>query len=932
MTAELPLLRTKTAVPLLRPGSVRRPRLTAQINRGVTKSLTLVSAPAGFGKTNLLVEWVAQSVCPIAWLTLDGEDNDLNRFFRYLISAFQEADPRLGEETLDFLRSTKNSQLEMGMTLLINEISTLPKDIVLVLDEFHVLEDAAILQSLDFFLKHLPHNLHLLVASRQEPALDLAFSRAKGQVTELGADELRFTSEEVTLFFKQTMGFQLPSETIQTLEKRTEGWITGLQLTALSLRNQSDPVTLFASFHGDAHHLAHFLSEEVLNKEPEEIRQFLVYCSILEVLSGPLCEAVAAPDSQPGYGARMLDRLDHSNLFLTPLDESHRWFRFHHLFADFLRHVLAETYAPEMPLLHKRASIWFERQGDLDEAFKHALAAEDPEWAAILIQRNLEMAIKVGEIFALAHWIGKLPHELIHQNPHMGLAYAWSLIAAYQLDNAKCWLDDIQQALIAIESQQGNDTSPDPATRATLWNIQGGLAVCRSTLALLNGDVQKAAEYSQAATSYLDEDNPFIHSMLSLEKSLYFILLGDTSKAIETLHESARIARQANNLLVQIVVTCQMAEMQAMQGHLSQALATLQKAQFMALGPDGTPLSFTGIVDNEFGEIFRERNMLEESRKYLERGRQLTQAEWSIGSLDGWVSLARLLQSQGNFASSQALIMEAAQMALSTESSQWDDVYVSAIAVRLALQRNDLAAAIQWWKKGGIFEAPESISLENYPYHIFEYLLLTQARFHFAIGQDSGDTGQLHRALELLRSILPDIERFKRVTSKIEVLILRAMVKDTLGESEQAVNTLLSALALGEPEDYRRIYLDEGQGIADLLARCRDKQQESGAYSPSLQYIESLLEACRQEAGTLAPKPWSSSTIKTHDGPDIFLSAREIEVLSLIAEGKSNQEIAEQLFLALNTVKRHAYNIYAKLEVNKRTQAVSKARELGILS
>ena len=906
---ERPLLRTKITIPLLRPGYVHRPRLTDRINQGVTGPLTLLLAPAGFGKTNLATEWAAQSAGPVAWLTLNREDNELIRFFRYLTSAFREVVPHLGEETLDLLQSTESLQLETGLTLFINEISAQPNGIILVLDEFHVLENVSIMESLDFLLKHLPRNLRLVIASRSEPPLDLAFLRAKGLVTELGADELRFTDEEVALFFKQTMGLHLLPQTIMALEARTEGWITGLQLAALSLRNRSDPATLLASLQGDTHYLVDFLSQEVLDRQSEEVRQFLLRSSILDVLTGPLCEAVAAPDSQPGYGARMLEQLERQNLFLTPLDEQHLWFRFHHLFADFLSHVLAEIHIAEIPELHRRAAIWLEQHGNLDDAFKHAGATGDQVWAASLIDRNVEALLKVGEFFTLNHWIGNLPDEIIRQHPRLSIAYAWGLIAAYRLDRAKFWLDDIEQTLTHATKQQRD-------------NIQGGLDMCRSILALLNGDVQQAAEYSQAATQRLSEDNPFIQSMFCLEESLYFILLGDTAMAIEVLQKATRLARQANNLLVLIVATCQIAEMQALQGHLSQALATLQKAQFVALGPDGTPLPLAGIVDNGIGEIFRERNMLDEAQIYLERGRQLTQSSWSISSLDGGISLARLLHSQGNFARAQTLIMEASQMALSTESSQWDDVFISAIAVRLALQRHDLAAAVQWWKKGGVFDAPESVSLENYPYHIFEYLLLTQARFYFALGQDSGNTDQLRRALELLRSILPDIERFERVTSKIEVLILQAMVVDALGEGGQAIDTLLNALALGEPEGYRRIYLDEGQVIADLLARCGNRQQETGAYSPSLQYIESLLAICGRECGA----PGS-----TQERPEVLLSAREVEVLSLIADGKTNQEIADQLFLALNTVKRHAYNIYAKLDVNKRTQAVSRARNLGII-
>ena len=929
----LPLLRNKITIPLLPQEFVHRPRLTDQINRGLIRPLTSIFAPAGFGKTNLLIEWAAQNSFPVAWLTLNREDNDLVRFCRYLIAALQEVSPRLGEEALDYIQSTKSSGREMGITLLINEISSLPYEVALVVDEFHVLEDPVILQTVSFFIRHLPRNLHLLLAGRHEPALELAFLRAKGLVTELGTNDLRFNAEEVAQFFNQVVGMELPPETVTALEQRTEGWVAALQLAALSLRNQSNPVTLLNGFHGDAHYLVDFLSEEVLNRQPEDVRQFLLRSSILDILNGPLCEAVVNPAAPPGYGARMLDLLDHANLFVTPLDPQHEWFRFHQLFADFLRHIQNETKPAEVPLMHKRAATWFEQQRNFAEAFKHALASEDGDWAADLIERNIEALIKAGELPTLTYWIEKLPNGSISQRPLLDIAYAWGLITAYHLDRAIFYLDHVEQTLEQFTSA-GITSEPveDPGYR----NILGGLAICRSMLALISGDIEKAAEFSRTAVAYLPKDNPFIQSMVSLEDSLYFTLLGDTTKAIEILKETTFIARGANNLLALVIASCELAEMQAMQGHLNQALVTLQKAQYIVLDPNGKRLPLAGIVDNGIGEILRERDQLDEAKEYLEQGRNLTQMWWSLSSLDGLVSLAQVLQSQGDISGSEALIAEAAQLALSTESSQWDDDFTSAIAARLALKRNDLPAAIQWLSKRGLLESSAILALENYPYHVYEYLLLTQARYYLVQGQNSGDPAWLTRAYDLLKSILPEVERFERVASKIEILVLQALIEFAQGDIDPAVKTLLSALALGEPEGYRRIFLDEGQPMAKLLDHCQKALSASGSYLPSDNYIASLLAALRPVNDTLrrfsiteGKAGGMSATLE--DGFTIELSPREIEVLTLIAAGKSNQEISNQLFLALNTVKRHAYNIYAKLDVKKRTQAVKKARQLGLI-
>lgn len=670
----------------------------------------------------------------------------------------------------------------------------------------------------------------------------------------------------------------------------------------------------------------------MLDRQSDEIRQFLLKSSVLDQFCGPLCEAVIKPESQPGYGAVMLDQLEHANLFVVALDEKHEWFRYHHLFGDFLRHILAETHPAEISLMKKRAALWFEAQSNLEDAIKYALDAGDDEWTADLIERKVETMIKTGEIFSLTHWIGALPDEIIQQHPRISLTYAWGLITSYQLDTARYWLDDLQQKLDQDKKMVGKDQE-----NAGLWNIYGGLAVCRSTLALLNGDAEQAAQFSTEAANYLQQENPFIGSLLALENSWYFIMAGDTSKAIESLRKTVRIARQANNLLVIIVATCQLAEMQALQGQLSKALVTLQKAQFMATHPDGSTHPLAGIADIGFGEILLERDVLDKAEEYLERGWRITKSLWSISSLDSMVSLARLLQIQGDTSGSQAIIEEAAQMALSTESSQWDDAMVSAIAARLALQRNDLPVATQWWKKGGFPDFMEKIALEDYPYHIFEYIQLTQARYLLAISREAADHRPLQWALELLEQLLRAAERFKRVTSQIEILILQSIAQNELGNVDRAAEILLSALALGEPEDYRRIFLDEGRSLANILTRCQTFQQDSIGVLPSSEHIESLLDALQPDKDAdqiyprIARQPIEPAIAQTDFSFPISLSAREVEVLSLIAEGKSNQEISAQLYLALNTVKRHAYNIYTKLEVKKCTHAVSKARQLGLI-
>jgi LuxR family maltose regulon positive regulatory protein len=925
-----PLLYTKISPPQIPSKFVYRPRLTGRINQGVQGPLTLLAAPAGFGKTHLLIEWAHQTRLHIAWLTVDSDDNDLSRFFRYFIGALQAIEPGLGEEALEFIQFTGGSKLEVGLTLLINELSSLPKERVLLLNDFHVMKNPAVLQGVDFLLKYLPSNLHLVIASRSEPELDLASLRAKSRVLELSADDLRFTSEEIVQYFQQAAGLELPLEMAQALEERTDGWITSLQMAALSLKDQADPATLLAHLQGEANYLSDFLAEEVLDRQPGEIRQFLLRSSILETLSGPLCEAVVKPDAQPGYGAVMLNRLEHANLFLTALNGKYECFRYHPLFADFLRQVQAQVNPAEIPELHKRAATWLEENGDLSEAFRHALASQDMEWAGDMIERNRNTMIKTGEVSALTHWIGKLPEQITRRRPYLILSYAWALIATHQLDLARYWLDEVRRLLTQQETMKGFG-------KADLQYFRGSLAVSQSHLAMLIGDTEQAAKFSHQAIRYLREENLYLRSLLALDESLCFLLSGDTQKATESLRATARIARQSNNPLAMIIALCQLADMQFLQGKISQAKVTLLKAQYLTVGPEGQPLPLTGLVDIGLGEILLEHNLLEEAREHLERGCQVTGSTWYLGSLDGKISMARLRQTMGDISGAGEIIEEAARMALNTDSSEWDDALVSAVAVRLALQRDDLAAAEQWWKRGGFPDLNAAIPLGDYPYHVFEYLVLTQACFLLVRGQETGKARDIKEALELLGTLLPEAERFQRVTSQIQTLILQAMAQFALGNN-RATKTLLRALALGEPEGYRRTYLDEGWRLADLLRQCRTAQEESGSHLPSLSFINSLLGAIQPGAGTVPAneQPTEQSTGRAiaylEDGFPISLSAREIEILELIAVGKSNQEISTQLYLALNTVKRHAYNIYSKLEVRKRTQAVSRARQLGLIA
>jgi len=852
---------------------------------------------------------------------------------RYLMAACQRVEPALGEDVLDLI-STRGGGLDVGLTMLINRVAALDRHLVMILDDFQVIRDRRALHVVDSLVKHGPDNLHLLIATRDAFPLNLAALRISSRVIEVGAGELRFTEDEIAAFFKQTLGMALPHETVQKLQIRTDGWAAGLQMAALSLRDNPDPDALLAHLEGGAHVLVDFLASEVLDRQPADVRQFLLRSSFLDTLSGPLCEAVVDPGARAGYGAVMLDRLEQANLFIMPLDERHEWYRYHRLFADVLRHLEAEACPSEIPDLHKRAALWHEEHGNLDEAIAHAQASDDLEWMADMVERNCHTLIRTGEIHALSQRVSTLPSDAVRRRPRLAVAYAWAALAEYRLDLARVWIDELEQTYGGVD---GRAQPPVGAGEdEDCWAIRGGLAACQSTLALMSGDLERAARFSQMATRFSGVQDPFVGSFLALGDSLCSVFSGDSERAIEALRGTIRLALRTNNLLVTVIAVCQLAETQALQGQLSKALNTLERVQFLAPGPGGKALPLAGLADIGRAAILLERNLLQEAHDCVSRGRKSTRALWPLSHLDAMVIEAQIHQARGDLVQCRSVLEEASRLSLSTDSSQWDDKVVSAVAVRLALQRGDLSEAAVWWSRGGFPDPLGTIAVEDYPYHVYEYLVLTQVHFLITQAQGSGERTALERACRLAEMLLPGAERFRRLTSQIEVLVQLALAQHALGD-EACLATLLRALALGEPEGYRRVYLDEGARLRVLLAACASERNGLSGYLPSQAFIEDLIGAIDRE---VASKPRrvrrglqqaAPAYQDPGEEPAEPLSPRELQVLSLIAEGKSNKEIASQLYLALNTVKRHAYNIYSKLNVTKRAEAISRGRSLGLI-
>ena len=900
-----PLLVTKLYIPPLRSELVPRPRLVERLNQAVgsggpvegsfARRLTLVSAPAGFGKTTLLSEWLhskREATPPLqaVWLSLDSGDNDPVRFLAYFVAALQGLKPGLGEAALSAYRSPQPPPTEAVLVALINELADLPADLraVLVLDDYHLIEALPVHDLLAFLLEHLPLQMHLVIATRADPPLPLARLRARGQLTELRAADLRFAPDEAAAFLNRAMGLDLAAGEIAALEARTEGWIAGLQLAALSLerrrQGQGDPdLSAFVeAFAGDDRYVVDYLVEEVIQGQPEPVQAFLLRTSILSRLCAPLCDAVTGQAD----GWATLQALERANLFVVALDQKQVWYRYHQLFADLLRQRLERTHAKQVPALHRRASAWYEQNGWEAEAIDHALAAVDFERAAQLIVRSLWGMVAQGERATVLGWLDALPGEMVRSRPRLCLAAAWSSLAAMELDAVEPRLQQAERALRA---------SPSPAQAPALL---GEIATIRTTLASLRGDVPRIIELAQQALAHLPEEQVFLRGTVTNALGTGYEASGETAAAGQAFAQAADLCRRAGDPVVALVSLCNLGRTQELQGRLCQAQDTYLQAIRFAAEQGEPPLPVTGLAHVGLGALRLEWNDLPAAACHLQQGLELGRR---LGIVEiqvvGYTILAQVYQAQGERSAAVEAIGEVDQLAQRYQVSAGTLARIAASQARLWIVRGELAAAARWARQSGL---DVDVRLE-YPREFEQitmgWLLLAQ--------------GEPDKAAGLLERLLAAAEAHGRLGSAIEILTLLALARQGHKETERALAALTQALALAEPEGYVRTFVDKGRPVGDLL-----RQVTAPAVAPS--YLSKLLAAFGSPASA------AQSLVEP-------LSERELEVLRWIAAGLSNREIAAELVITEGTAKWHVNNILSKLQVNRRTEAVARARELGLL-
>ncbi|HEY3368219.1 MAG TPA: LuxR C-terminal-related transcriptional regulator [Symbiobacteriaceae bacterium] len=877
------ILATKLYIPPPRPKLVHRPRLIERLNEGLHRKLTLISAPAGFGKTTLVSEWVAGCRRPAAWLSMDEGDNDPVRFLAYLVAALQTIAANIGGGVLGVLQSSQPPPIESILTALINEITTVPDDFTLILDDYHTIDAKPVDDVLTFLLEHLPPQMHLVIATREDPHLPLARLRVRSQLTELRATDLRFTPTEAAGFLNQVMGLDLSAKDIAALETRTEGWIASLQLAAISMQGHKDSTSFIQSFNGSHHFVMDYLVEEVLQQQPESIQTFLLRTSMLDRLCGPLCDAVLLDPSASGQGT--LEHLEHANLFIVPLDNERRWYRYHHLFADLLRQRLSQSAASStgdegkgVAEYHIRASQWYEDNGLELEAFQHAAAANDIDRATRLVEgKGMPLHFR-GAVAPVLHWLESLPKVVLDARPSLWVMYASALSMVGRLTGVEQKLQAAEAALQGVEPDDKN------------LNLTGHIAAIRALLAAAQNQVEAIIAQSHRALEYLHPDNLAVRTATIWKLGIAYQLQGDRTAAGRAYTEAISISRASGNIIINISATTGLGNVQETENQLHLAAATYQRV-LQLVGESTQPAAREAHLG--LARLFYQWNDLDAVQQH---GQQSVQLAQQIESTDRFVAsavlLARLKLAQKDVAGAAAILAQADQLA-----RQHNFMYrmpdVAAAQVLTLLHQGNLTAAAHLAQT---YELP-----------------ISQARVHLA----QGDTSAALAALEPLRR---QVEAKGWADERLKVMVLQAVAFHAHGEKDKAVQLLSGALTLAEPSGFIRIFIDEGVPMARLLS-------EAAAHGIMPDYIGKLLAV------------FDAEERECEDKSDLFpaqpliepLSQRELEVLQLIAQGLSNREISERLFLALDTVKGHNRRIYEKLHVQRRTEALARARELGLL-
>ena len=898
------ILTTKLYAPPIRSGLVLRPRLVDKLQQQMQHKLTLISAPAGFGKTTLVSEWMNQLEQPVAWVSLDAGDAEPPRFLIYLLKSLQTVLPDFGNELIEILQTARTIQAELIVSQIINDLADLDQRIVLVLDDYHTLDSKPVDDILAFLLDHMPPQLHLVITTREDPSFSTARLRARGELIEIRANDLRFTTPEATAFLNQQMGFGLKPDDIAKLEARTEGWIAGLQLAALSMEGRSDVSQFINSFSGSHRYVLDYLVEEVLQHQPPDIVDFLLQTALLDRMCGSLCDAVTGQNN----GQHMLELLEHKNMLVVPLDDERQWYRYHHLFADVLQAHTHEDDSQQRSILLSRASQWHEAHGLRSDAIEYALKAHNFEQAANLIELSWPFVAQNIPSSEFLRWAEMLPEEIMEDRPVLIAAYAWALLDTRHLDAADHYLTLVENWLEIIDRQVEHQATV--INEAQFKLLAGTTATARAYLSRARETIDETIYHAEHALTLLAPDQHYWRGLTALFSGLARWANGDFDNAQAVIKDSIHSLGEADNLYFQVYATVVLAEIRVMQGKLRQAYECYHEARQLAQSADNraAPMSISYYAG--LGDLYREWNELETAEQQINTGsKQLSRALIGFDAYRLKIVLAQVRAAQGRYDDAMSLLTEAKQ---DFKSGTVPNIpSPESVRTRFLLKQERLDEAMEWIHQRGL-------STENRLNFSDEFDHITLVRVKLAHYQQQPDPQELESLLDFLERLRQSAADGGRSGRELEILVLKSLAHQSSGQMQEALQCIQEAVKLAEPEGYIRIFVDEGQAMRSLLSTSLTTGADAAYIVRLLQHIGST------DTPEEASLPPNDLLIEP-------LSNREMEVLELVARGLTNQDIADELFIAVSTVKKHMNNILGKLSVSNRTQAATRARELGLL-
>jgi LuxR family maltose regulon positive regulatory protein len=866
------------------------------LDAGSYRKLTLVSAPAGYGKTTLISDWVAHSNDQVAWISLEEEDNNFVRFISYLVAALQQIEEGLGSDVQTIIQASQSPQADYLITMLINEIDASQLEFILVLDDYHVISNPEIYDAIDFTLAHLPPGMHLVLIGRVDPPLSLSRLRVGGQITEVRQNDLRFTKTEVSAFINDLMGLNLSGEDISALEIRTEGWIASLQLAALSLQGRDDKQSFVTAFSGSHHYVIDYLVDEVISRQSKEVRTFLSQTSIFSRFCAPLCDAVLKISEI----RRILQNIDEANLFLIPLDDERKWYRYHHLFAEFLNQRLQGNEPNSVPKLHRRASIWFEQNGFLAEAIDHALQGEEFTRAAKLVESVGPDMMMRNEFDQLTSWLDVIPKEIEESWPWLCIIRAWMYDRWAQLDIGENYL---QHAEAVVDDN--TSSNPDEAEKI----IRGQIAAIRAVYAIKKGQISQSIEHANQALEYLPEGY-FNRGVASFTLGWAKCVQGDLPGAIQEFQEGRRISLAAGNLILAQVIILDIGQTYILQGHLLQAAETFREAIEFKYEKSDIKIPYASSANISLANILREWNELDAAMSHLEEGIEIGIPSKLMDAVAvGYSSIALVYLAQGDLEGATQVCEKAERMVRDIPDLESDTkIKTMSSRVWLLIAQNKLSEAASYVQERGLSADSEINYFAEFRHIIFARVLIYK-------GRESSAAQELSDAHSILAKILELAKPAGYINQTIEALTLQALAYEAQGKHEKALNSLEEALTLAAPEGYIRTFVDEGELMRDLL-------RLAFTQNISKDYVSKLLGAF--EPHKFKEKLTSQPLVEP-------LTERELEVLRRLSSELSGPEIALELSISLNTLRTHTKSVFSKLNVNNRRAAVRVAQELSIL-